>query len=62
MAGRQIQKIQFDVPPTVADLADAVEDLRSLVGPNAVVRVLGVIEFDLNGTRIAAITASREDG
>jgi hypothetical protein len=59
MSSHAVHTIRFDQPATVADLLEALEDLRAQVGPDAVVRVTGVIEFNINGPRVAAISADR---
>lgn len=50
-------KIEFDSPATIAELIEALEDLRAKAGPDATPRVVGCIEFDLiNGPRVRAIS------
>jgi hypothetical protein len=50
-------KIEFDGPATIAELIEALEDLRAQVGPKATPRVAGFIEFNANGPRVKAISA-----
>jgi hypothetical protein len=50
-------KIEFDSPATVAELLDALEDLRARIGPNALVRVTGFIEIHGDGPHVKAISA-----
>lgn len=49
-------KIEFDGPATIAELIEALEELRAKAGPDATPRVQGCIEFDLRGPRVAAIS------
>ncbi|RSD26363.1 hypothetical protein [Amycolatopsis eburnea] len=49
-------KIEFSEPATVAELIEALEDLRAKAGPDATPRVAGFLEFDLNGPRVRAIS------
>ena len=52
-----IAKIEFDGPATIAELIDALEDLRAKAGPDATPRVQGYIEIDLlRGPRVRAIS------
>lgn len=50
-------KIEFDPYATLADLAEAVEDLRARFGNDAHVRALGTMEFNMAGPHIASLTA-----
>lgn len=52
-------KVEFDAPATVAELIDALEDLRASVGSDALVRVTGFIEFNPDGPHVRAISAHR---
>lgn len=49
-------EIEFDAPATIAELIEALEDLRAKAGPDATPRVLGCLEFDLRGPRVRAIS------
>lgn len=62
MTAHATHTIRFTTPPTVAETLSALEDLRAQVGPDAVVRVTGVIEFDVRGCRIASLSAERPVG
>lgn len=58
----KIETIEFDKPPTVAELIVALELLEKRAGGDAVVRVSGVIEFKPRvGPRIASIRACQEE-
>jgi hypothetical protein len=57
VAHRMTPKITFDTPPTIDQMMAALEEMRPVAGGDAVLRVSGVIEFDLNGPRVAAICA-----
>lgn len=59
MSRRITPKITFDTPPTLDELAEALAELRPMAGGDAVVRVMGRIEFNLDGPRVAAITVER---
>ncbi|WP_410676683.1 hypothetical protein [Amycolatopsis sp. cmx-4-68] len=51
-----IAKIEFDGPATIAELIEALEDLRAKAGPDATPHVSGCLEIDLaRGPRVAAI-------
>jgi len=59
----KIETVEFDTPPTVDELAMALELLRKRAGGDAVVRVSGVIEFNTRyGPRIRTIRAERNEG
>lgn len=50
--------IEFEPCATVADLIEAVEDLRAKVGPDAIVRTRSAGgAFDKHGPRVRSITA-----
>jgi hypothetical protein len=52
-----IAKIEFDGPATIAELIEALEDLRAKAGPDATPHVLGCLEFDLQrGPRVQALS------
>lgn len=56
---RRSTTITFDTPPTIDETIEALQKLREDLGGDAVPRVRGRIEVNLNGPRIAAITADR---
>lgn len=57
----KIHKIEFDEPATIAELIEALEDLRASHGPNAVPRVAGFLEFNANGPHVKAVSATAGD-
>lgn len=59
MGRKEATLIEFDSPATVAELIEALEDLRARVGPDAVVRTRGFVEFNSRGPRVKAISADR---
>jgi hypothetical protein len=54
--------IQFDQPATIAETIEALEELRIMLGPEALVRVTGFVEFNVAGVHLKAITAHHPDG
>lgn len=56
MPRKKISKVEFDGPATIGDLIEALEELRDEHGADAVPRFTGVIEFNLNGQRVAALS------
>lgn len=50
-------KIEFDQPATIAELIEALEDLRDQVGPGWLVRSTGFIELHKDGPHVRTITA-----
>lgn len=61
MARKKISKVEFDGPATIDDLIEALEELRNEHGADAVPRFTGVIEFNLHGSRVAALSVSPGD-
>lgn len=57
MGRKESTLIEFDSPATVAERIEALEDLRAKVGPDAVVRVVGFVEFNSRGPRVKGISA-----
>lgn len=53
------ESVDFDQPPTIAQLIEALEDLRASCGPDAVPRVTGQLEFHMRGPRVASVSAER---
>jgi hypothetical protein len=58
---KKISKVEFDGPATINDLLEALEELRDEHGGDKVPRFTGVIEFNINGQRVAAISVAPGD-
>jgi hypothetical protein len=58
---RRSTKITFDTPPTIDQTIEALQKLRDEVGGDAIVRVRGRIEMNVNGPRLAAISVEERD-
>jgi len=54
---RKPTAIEFSEPATIAEMIEALEDLRARYGPDAQVRTRNYIEFNAAGGRVSAITA-----
>jgi hypothetical protein len=59
MARVAAHQISFDSPATVAELIEALQDLRAQVGNDALVRMTGFIEFHQHGPRIKSVSAEK---
>jgi hypothetical protein len=59
MSRKLTNKIEFDSPATVAELIEALEDLRAAVGSDAIVRTRNRADFHALGGRIKSISAER---
>jgi hypothetical protein len=56
MPRKKISKVEFDGPATIDDLIEALTELRDEHGGGVTPRFTGVIEFNINGQRVAALS------
>lgn len=57
MARFSTPKITFDSAPTVDEAIEALQELREMAGGDAILRVTGLIEINMNGPRVSVMCA-----